>query len=237
MTSTIPGPGPRPPDLPARLPAGGGPPCYSRGEEIAHCATHGVGLLLSLVGLATLIAAASNHADSLLLAACGVFGFSLILLYLASTLYHSISSPRAKRVLRVLDHSAIFLLIAGTYTPFTLVSLRGPWGYGLFGAVWGMAVAGILFKAFATGRLRRLSVVFYLAMGWCVLVALRPLMAALAPAGVRLLFLGGIAYTAGVVFYAWQRLPYHHAVWHLFVLAGSVLHFLAVLLYVIPPRG
>jgi hemolysin III len=222
---------------PVELPGPGALPRYSRGEEIAHCATHGAGLLLSLAGLAALVATARTHADSVLLAACSVFGFSLILLYLTSTLYHGIPSPRAKRVLRVLDHSAIFLLIAGTYTPFTLVSLRGPWGYWLFGTVWGMALVGILFKAFATGRLRRLSVVFYLAMGWCVLVALEPLMAALAPEGVRLLFLGGIAYTAGVVFYAWRRLPYHHAVWHLFVLAGSVLHFLAVLLYVIPPRG
>lgn len=233
MSADLQAPGPHPPELPGP----GALPRYSRGEEIAHCATHGAGLLLSLAGLAALIAAARTHADSLLLVACSVFGFSLILLYLASTLYHGIPSPRAKRVLRVLDHSAIFLLIAGTYTPFTLVSLRGPWGWGLFGAVWGMALAGILFKAFATGRLRRLSVVFYLAMGWCVLVALQPLMAALAPEGVRLLFLGGVAYTAGVVFYAWRRLPYHHAVWHLFVLAGSVLHFLAVLLYVIPPRG
>lgn len=213
------------------------PPAYSLREEIAHGLTHGAGLLLSLAGLAVLVAVTRLHPDPWLLAACGVYGATLCLLYLASTLYHCIRSPRAKRVLRILDHSAIFLLIAGTYTPFTLISLRGPWGWSLFAVVWGGALLGILFKAFATGRLRRLSVVFYLVMGWCVLVALEPLTAAIGREGVRLVFLGGVAYSLGIVFYVWRRLPYHHAVWHLFVLAGSVLHFFAVLLHVVPPRG
>ena len=210
------------------------PPAYSLGEEVAHGLTHGAGLLLSLAGLVALVAAARFHADTRLLVACCVYGGTLCLLYLTSTLYHCVPSPRAKRVLRILDHSAIFLLIAGTYTPFTLISLRGAWGWSLFGVVSTGALLGILFKAFATGRLRRLSVVFYLVMGWCVLVALEPLTAAIGPQGVRLVFLGGVAYSLGVVFYAWRTFPYHHAVWHLFVLAGSVLHYFAVLLHVVP---
>ena len=211
----------------------------SIGEEVANSVSHGVGLLAAAIGTPVLLFTAWERGSLPFAIGAAVFAATMLLLYLGSTLYHAWPRSAFKSALQIIDHSAIFLLIAGTYTPFTLVSLRGrgPWGFWLFGAVWGMALAGILFKAFATGRLRRLSVVFYLAMGWCVLVALQPLMAALAPQGMRLLFLGGIAYTAGVVFYAWQRLPYHHAVWHLFVLAGSVLHFLAVLLYVIPPRG
>jgi hemolysin III len=169
--------------------------------------------------------------------ACGIYGLTLILLYLASTLYHSIPSPRAKRVLRVLDHSAIYLLIAGTYTPFTLISLRGGWGWTLFGLVWGMAIAGIVLKIAAIGRFRWLSMVLYLVMGWLAVVALEPLLLAVSRDGVRLLFLGGISYTVGTLFYGWRRLPYHHAVWHAFVLAGSIFHFFAVLLYVVPLKG
>ena len=207
---------------------------YSVREEIAHSAIHGVGILLSIAGLVTLLLVALRTGDPRHVVACGVYGVTLILLYLASTLYHSIPSPRAKRVLRVLDHSAIYLLIAGTYTPFTLISLRGGWGWTLFGLVWGMAVLGIVLKVVAIGRFRWLSMVLYLGMGWLVLIALEPLLRAVSPGGVRLLFLGGVCYTLGTLFYGWRRLPYHHAVWHAFVLAGSVLHFFAVLLYVVP---
>jgi hemolysin III len=214
------------------------PPCpYSPLEEFLHSASHGIGLLLSIAGLVLLVdLALVRGGGARLVTACGVFGLTLILLYLTSTLYHGVRDARAKHILRVLDHSAIYLLIAGTYTPFTLVSLGGAWGWTLFGIVWGLAILGILLKVFAMGRLRWLSIVLYLGMGWLAIVALDPMIEALGPEGMWLVFLGGMAYTSGVAFYVWRR-PYCHAIWHAFVLAGSILHFLAVLLYVIPPAG
>lgn len=206
---------------------------YSSLEEILHSASHGVGLLLSIAGLVLLVDLALVRGGARLVTACGVFGVTLILLYLASTLYHGISNTRAKRVLRMLDHSAIYLLIAGTYTPFTLVSLGGTRGWILFGVVWGLAILGIVLKVVAMGRFKWLSIVLYLGMGWLALVALEPMIAAVGPAGMWLVFLGGMAYTSGLIFYALRR-PYCHAIWHGFVLAGSILHFFAVLLYVIP---
>jgi hemolysin III len=206
-------------------------------EEIAHSAIHGFGIALSIVGLIALVVTALRTGDAGTVAASVVYGITLFLLYLASTLYHSIPNPRAKRILRILDHSAIYLLIAGTYTPFTLISLRGPWGFTLFGLVWGLAILGITLKVAAMGRFRGLSLALYLGMGWVVVVALNPLIAAIGSGGMTLLTLGGIAYTSGVIFYVWRRLPYHHAVWHAFVLAGSVLHFFAVLLYVVPGKS
>ena len=197
--------------------------------------SHGIGVALSIGGLAVLVAFAALRGDAWHVASVAVFGTTLVLLYTASTLYHSIPLLKAKRVLRILDHAAIYLLIAGTYTPFTLVTLKGPWGWSLFAVVWGSAIAGILFKTFAIGRARILSVLLYVVMGWCVVVAIRPLLAALAPGGVTLLFAGGLAYTLGLAFYGWKSLRYHHFLWHLFVLLGSVLHYFAVLLYVIPP--
>ncbi|MBW8876275.1 MAG: hemolysin III family protein [Acidobacteria bacterium] len=210
---------------------------YSLREEIAHSVTHGLGIVLSIAGLIAMVLVSERSGDVRHLVASVVYGVTLILLYLASTLYHGIPWPRAKRVLKVLDHSAIYLLIAGTYTPFTLISLRGAWGWTLFGLIWGMALLGITLKIAAIGRFQWLSIVLYLAMGWLVVVALKPLIEAVSPAGFRLMFLGGLSYTLGVLFYKWRRLPYHHAVWHLFVLAGSVFHFFAVLLYVLPPKG
>ena len=210
------------------------PACYSLREEIAHSAIHGVGILLSIAGLIALIVVARRTGDPWHVLACAVYGVTLILLYLASTLYHCIPSPRFKPLLRLLDHSAIYLLIAGTYTPFTLISLRGPLGWTLFGLVWGLALLGITLKVAAMGRFRWLSMVLYLGMGWLVLVAMGPLRLAVDHQGVMLLFLGGVSYTVGTLFYGWRRLPYHHAVWHAFVLAGSVLHFFAVFLHVIP---
>lgn len=214
-------------------------PVYTLGEEIAHSVIHGVGIVLSIGGLAVLVAFAALRGDAWHIAGCSIFGATLVLAYTASTIYHAIPGTfqRAKRVLRVLDHAAIYLLIAGTYTPFTLVNLRGPWGWTLFALVWGMAVAGIIYKATLIGRWRVLSVGFYVAMGWLVLIAARPLGQSVAFGGLVLLIAGGVVYTAGVAFYAWARLPYHHAIWHGFVLVGSTLHFFAVLLYVIPaPR-
>jgi hemolysin III len=203
-------------------------------EEIASSVIHGVGVVLAIAGLAILSVVSSLRGDAWHVVGCAVFGTTLVLLYTASTLYHGISRPRAKQVLRVLDHSAIYLLIAGTYTPFCLVSLRGPWGWSLLGVVWGLAAAGIGTRAALAKRLPVMSVVVYVLMGWAVIVATRPLLQSLPGEGFALLLAGGVFYTGGIVFYGWRAMPYHHAVWHAFVLLGSVLHFLAVLLYVIP---
>jgi hemolysin III len=192
---------------------------YSLGEEAAHAVTHGLGLLLSLGGLATLVAAASLRGD------------------VASTLYHATPGSRAKGVFQRLDHAAIFLLIAGTYTPFTLVTLRGGWGWTLLALVWTLAILGIVLQVTVPSWARRFSVPLYLAMGWLGVLVAEPLARSVHPDGLALLVLGGVTYTLGVIFYAWQRLPYNHAVWHIFVMAGSVCHFSCVLGYVIPPAA
>ncbi len=210
---------------------------YSTAEEIANSITHGVGLLLAIAGLATLVAFAVLRGTAWHIVGCSIFGATLVLSYLTSTLYHSIPTARAKSILRIFDHCAIFLLIAGTYTPLMLVNLRGPWGWSILGVVWGIATLGIIFKVTMLRKWTVVSVVLYVAMGWVVVVATKPLLSAVAPGGLLLLLLGGLAYTGGVIFYGLRRMPYHHAVWHLFVLAGSVLHFFAVLFYVIPLAG
>jgi hemolysin III len=204
------------------------------GEEIANGIIHGLGALLGLGALATMVGFAAVYGTAWHLVSVSVFGFTLVIAYLASTLYHAIPPSTAKKVMRVLDHSAIFLLIAGTYTPFTLVTLRGTWGWWLFGVVWGLAVLGVVLEATPLRRFRGASMVLYLGMGWAVLAVIRPLVGSLSAGGVVLLFAGGVAYTGGIAFYAWRRLRYSHAVWHLFVLGGSVCHVLAVVLYVIP---
>jgi len=209
-------------------------PRYSLGEEIAHSVTHGIGVILSVAGLVVLVTFAALRGNAWHVVSCSIFGATLIFLYTASTLYHSITDARAKKVLRVLDHSAIFLLIAGTYTPFTLVTLRGGWGWTLFVLVWGLALVGIVYKITAKNRYRLLSVLLYLGMGWLVLIAIKPMVTSVAVPGLLLLLAGGLCYTLGLVFFVWRSLPYSHAVWHLFVLAGSICHFFAVLLYVIP---
>lgn len=212
-------------------------PHYSPAEELANSLTHGVGLLLAIAGLAVLTAFASLFGTVWHIVSCSIYGATQIIMYTASTLYHSIPLPRAKAVLRVLDHSAIFLLIAGTYTPFALVSLRGPWGWSLLGVVWGLALMGIALQSRLIRRGPVLTALPYVALGWVVVVALPPLTQAVAPGGLLLLLAGGLAYSGGTVFYIWRRLPYHHAIWHGFVLAGSVLHFFAILFYVIPLAG
>jgi len=207
---------------------------WSKGEEIANAVSHGIGAVLAIAGLVGLVAVAARRGDPWAVVSSAVFGTTLVLLYTASTLYHAIPHPGAKRILRILDHSAIYLLIAGTYTPFTLGPLRGPWGWALFGVVWTGAVAGVVFKSVAIGRAPILSTGLYVLMGWSVVFAFGPLVRVLAPGGVALLVAGGVAYTAGLVFFAWERLRYGHFVWHLFVLAGSVCHYFAVLLYALP---
>ena len=209
-------------------------PHYSFGDELASSVIHGIGIVLSIAGLATLVAFAALHGNALAVVACAVFGTSLVLLYTASTLYHSISVAAAKPALRALDHIAIYVLIAGTYTPFTLIALPGAWGWSLFAAVWTLALAGSALELGLLKRYHKLAVLLYVGMGWIGMVAFEPLSKHLQAGGTALLLAGGLAYTLGVPFYLWRKLPYHHALWHLFVLAGSVLHFLAVLLYVIP---
>ncbi len=212
-------------------------PSYDFGDELASSIIHGIGILLSIAGLATVVAVAALHADARAVTACAIYGSTLVLLYTASTLYHTIPGPLAKRVLRTFDHLAIFLLIAGTYTPFTLIALPGAWGWSLFGAIWTLAIAGCALELGVLRRYRKLSVLMYIGMGWVGLIAFKPLSEHLQAGGMTLLLAGGAAYTLGVPFYLARRLPYHHALWHLFVLAGSVLHFLAIVLYVIPTRA
>jgi len=201
------------------------------GEEIANSVTHGVGVLLSLIALPTLVVLAARRHDTWQIVGGSVFGTTLLLLYCASTLYHAIPSPRAKTVFRVLDHAAIYLLIAGTYTPFALGVLRGTWGWSLLIAVWALAAVGIVLKSTRGFRYARLSTAVYLAMGWLIVIAMRPLVAHIGLGGIAWLLAGGLAYTGGVIFFAWDRLRYGHMIWHLFVLAGSICHFVAVLRY------
>ena len=202
------------------------------GEEIANAITHGAGLIASIAALPVLILAALHQQDVWQIVGGAIFGATLILLYLASTIYHALPlrRSRAKRLLRVLDHSAIYLLIAGTYTPFTLGVLRGPWGWALLGTIWGLALFGIIAKFTLGFRFPRLSTMLYIGMGWLVVIALHPLATRVSPTGLAWLVAGGLCYTGGVVFYATDtRLRYGHALWHLFVLAGSVCHFVAVI--------
>lgn len=198
-------------------------------EEIANSLTHGLGTVLSIAGLVVMVVMAAHRGDAWQIVSFSIFGSSLMLLYLASTLYHSISHPTAKRLLKMLDHSAIYLLIAGSYTPFALVTLRGPWGWSLFGVIWGLAAAGIVMKCCCIDRFHTASVVLYLLMGWLCVVACKQLLAELSLLSLALLVCGGLSYTLGVAFYRWHTLPYHHAVWHLFVLGGSALHYFSVL--------
>lgn len=205
---------------------------YTLGEEIANSITHGVGIGLSVAALTLLIMYGARSGDAWRLASAIVYGITLVLEYTASTLYHSFPQPKVKHVFKILDHAGIYMLIAGTYTPFTLVTLRDSGGWWLFIIVWALAIAGISTEAFWAYRPRWLSAAVYLAMGWLVVLAIQPIIAHLAPAGVWLLVAGGLAYTLGTIFYVLKKVPYFHAVWHLFVLGGSICHFLAVVLFV-----
>lgn len=207
---------------------------FSAAEELAHSLTHGMGLLLGIAALVLMLVVAADRGSAVHVVSCSIYGATLVLLYSASTFYHALPIGRAKRVFGTLDHAAIFLLIAGTYTPFTLVTLRGELGWSLFGVIWGLAIAGVILEAVTRGRARRLQLLLYLVMGWSVVLAARPLIRGLATGGLVLLAAGGLAYTLGVVFFVWRGLRFHHAIWHLFVLTGSACHFFAVLLYVIP---
>lgn len=202
---------------------------YSPGEELANSITHGLGLVLSIAGLCVLVTLAALQADAWAVVSSAIFGATLVMLYTSSTLYHSFRSERAKLLLRKFDHAAIYLLIAGTYTPFMLVNLRGPWGWSIFGVIWGLALIGIILKFWFTGRFRVISTLCYVAMGWLIVIATKPLLTAVPKPGLWLLLAGGLCYTGGTLFYLWKSLRFHHAVWHLFVLAGSICHYFAVL--------
>jgi len=207
---------------------------YSLREEVASSVAHGLGVVLSITALIILTTLAARSGDTWRVVSFAVYGSTLIIMYLSSVLYHSFQEPGIKKVLRYLDHSAIYLLIAGTYTPFTLVNLRGPWGWTLFGLIWGLAALGVLMTVLGVGGSRILASLVYIGMGWLVVVAIKPLLDVIPTGGIAWLVAGGLFYTFGVVFYVWKGLPFNHAIWHLFVLGGSVCHFFAVLFYVLP---
>ncbi|MGO9318139.1 MAG: PAQR family membrane homeostasis protein TrhA [Terracidiphilus sp.] len=208
---------------------------YPLGDILANAITHGIGAALAIIGSVYLIAVAARGTVWQLVS-CSVFAATLMLVYICSTLYHSLMRTRARHVFHILDHASIYLLIAGTYTPFCLVSLHGPLGWTIFGIEWGLAVAGVIFKCFAVDRFEVASALVYLAQGWVAVVAIVPLVHSIGWHGLMWMGAGGLAYTLGIVFFAFDRLRYFHALWHLFVLAGSVAHYFAILFYVVPAR-
>jgi len=207
---------------------------YTEEEELANRLTHGAGAVLSIVGLFILVYRTQAGGEFWRLVSCTLYGATLVIFYAVSTIYHTVRTPWLKYLFRILDHASIFLVIAGTYTPFTLVTLPAPWGWSMFLVIWGLAIAGTVLKVVMTGRLRILGPLIYLAMGWLIVFAYRPLTAALPPAGVGWLLAGGLAYSFGLIFYASARLPYNHAIWHVFVLIGSVCHYMSIFFYVAP---
>ncbi|WP_422657327.1 PAQR family membrane homeostasis protein TrhA [Paenibacillus sp. EC2-1] len=207
---------------------------YPRREEIANAITHGIGAALSVAALVLLIVFSSLEGTVWHVVSFTIYGTTMLLLYMSSTLVHSFKEGKAKDVFEFLDHSSIYLFIAGTYTPFLLVAVRGSLGWSLFGIIWGIAIFGCIFKAFFVKKFLFMSTVFYIAMGWLIVIAWSPLTAVVAQEGINLLVGGGLLYTLGTIFYVWRGFPFHHAIWHLFVLAGSILHFFAVLFYLLP---
>mgnify|MGYP000543906258 CR=1 FL=1 len=206
------------------------------GEEIVNSITHGIGAALSVAGLTLLVVLAVLSGNVRQVVSFSIYGASLIILYLASTLYHSFQKPEVKRVLKIIDHAAIYLLIAGTYTPFLLVGVQGAWGWTMLVLIWGLAILGISFKVFFIHRFQKVSVMAYVLMGWLSVLIIKSLLENIAVGGLIWLAVGGAAYTVGVIFYAMKRIPYMHGVWHLFVLGGSICHYFAVLLYLVPLR-
>ena len=202
-------------------------------EELVNSITHGVGLVLSIAGFVVLLTLAVMHGSALRIVSCAIYGSTLICVYAASTLYHGIAAPRCKRALKIFDHCAIYLLIAGTYTPFLLVNLGGGWGWSLLGVIWGLAMAGILLKFWFVDHFKIFSTVVYLAMGWLAIIAVKPLLQHVSAPGIAWLVAGGLMYTIGVAFFAAPRLRYGHAIWHVFVMAGIICHYIAVLLAVV----
>jgi hemolysin III len=207
---------------------------YSLGEEIVHSITHGIGVGLGVAGLTLLVVLAVWYGNVYQIVSFSIYGATLIILYLASTLYHAFQNPGVKRVFKIIDHASIYLLIAGTYTPFLLVGLKGAWGWTLMIIIWGLAILGISFKVLFIHRYQKLSVLAYVLMGWLSVVMLKELLVNIPLGGLIWLAAGGVVYTVGVIFYALQKIPYMHVVWHVFVLGGSICHYFAVLLYLAP---
>lgn len=207
---------------------------HGEGEEVANSVIHGFGAGLAVAALAILVTLAAKMGDPWRVVSFSIYGTTLVLLYAVSTLYHGFRNRKLKQLFRVFDHLSIYLLIAGSYTPFMLVSLRGGWGWSLFGIIWVFAALGVVQALLFVDRLKLLSLVAYLGMGWLIFIAFRPLIATVPPGGLVWLCIGGLCYTFGVLFYINKRIPFNHAIWHLFVLSGSVSHFFALLLYVLP---
>jgi hemolysin III len=207
---------------------------YSPAEEMTNIISHAIGLVFSVVGLVLMLIRADASGDALHIVSAAIFGASLIALYAASTFYHSAKDPKLRSRLRIVDHATIYILIAGTYTPFTLVTLDGWIGWTIFGVSWAMALTGVILKLFFTGKYNLLSTLMYVFMGWIIIFAIKPLVSSLPPGGVSWLFAGGLAYTAGAVLYSIKKIKFNHAIFHLFVLLGSVCHFVSVYFYVLP---
>jgi hemolysin III len=208
------------------------PRAQGLGEEIANSIVHGIGAGLSITALALLVVFSARTGDAWRIVSSSIYGSTLVFLYMSSTMYHGLAHPGAKRLFKIFDHASIFLLIAGTYTPIALVTLRGPWGWTIFGLIWAMAIGGILAKIFFIGKFKGLSVAIYIAMGWLIVIAINPLLKVAPPGLMTWMLIGGLCYTFGVIFYALKKPLYFHFVWHLFVLAGSICHFFGILFYV-----
>lgn len=206
---------------------------FYKGEEIANAITHGIGALLSIAALVLLIVFASIEGTAWHVVSFTIYGVTMLLLYISSTLVHSLPKGKAKDLFEIFDHSSIYLFIAGTYTPILLVAIQGTLGWTLFGVIWGIAIVGVLFKAFFTKKFLVLSTVFYVLMGWLIVLAWQPLTEVLHPNGITLLVVGGVFYTLGSVFYVWRGFRYHHMIWHLFVIAGSTAHFFTIFIYIL----
>ena len=202
---------------------------YSLKEEIAHSITHGLGVLLGVIGLTVLLVLSTLYGTNTHLVCYLIYGISMILLYTFSTLYHSLPQKKAKHIFKILDHASIYLLIAGSYTPFLVLNLKGTWGLSMMLVIWSLALAGVIFKIFFTGRFKLTSTLIYLAMGWLVLIATKPMLANVPMKSLWWVLIGGICYTVGTLFYLMKKLSFHHAIWHLFVLAGSICHYIAII--------
>lgn len=207
---------------------------FSKNEEIANAITHGIGVFLSIAALVILTVFSSIHGTVWHIVSFTIYGTTMLLLYLSSTLLHSFPKGKVKNIFEVFDHASIYLFIAGTYTPLLFVVIKGWLGWTIFGVIWGLAIIGVCFKVFFVKKFVVLSTVFYVLMGWLIILAWNPLVTTLSSEGLSLLIVGGVLYTIGAIFYVWRAFPYHHAVWHLFVLGGSIAHFFAIFLYVLP---
>ncbi len=203
-------------------------------DELINSITHGIGAALGIAALVLLVVFSSLYGNVWHIVSFTIYGVTLVILYTASTLFHSVRNIRVKYKLNKFDHASIFLLIAGTYTPFTLVTLRGPWGWTIFGIIWGIAILGILSKIFFMSRTRSYSAYIYLAMGWVIIIAIKPLIENLSTGGLIWLAAGGLSYSLGVIFFLWKKLPFSHGIWHLFVIGGSICHFFAIFLHLLP---